>query len=328
MEKLKPVSVRMENQKILVEKERILKQETEKLLIIKKLNEKFRSIEKEISQNLEKVSEILKQEKDIYEKIQSEIRELNQKVFTDDLNVNLKLVFDNESYSKDIENILNMNNKQDDLELYKYLNEKEKIEFENFNNMVFQHYKNLILLDNKKIKLKKNKEKKDLIDLVFKNYIRKNYDIIKNRDSLSTMSPGKRGLILLQLFLSISTKDYPILVDQPEDNLDNRTVYNELKEIISKKKIKRQIIITTHNANLVVSADAEEVIVANQEGENSGKENKEFQFEYVTGALENSYIDERQKGILYKKGIKEHVCEILEGGEEAFKKRKKKYQIK
>ena len=78
----------------------------------------------------------------------------------------------------------------------------------------------------------------------------------------------------------------------------------------------------------MVSADAEEVIVANQEGENSGKENKEFQFEYVTGALENSYIDERQKGILYKKGIKEHVCEILEGGEEAFKKRKKKYQIK
>lgn len=328
MEKLKLLSVRMENQKILVEKERILKKETEKLLIIKKLNEKFSSIEKEISQNLEKVSEILKEEKEIYEKIQSEIRELNKKVFTDDLNVNLKLIFDNESYSKDIENILNMNNRQDDLELYKYLNEKEKIEFENFNDMIFQHYKNLILLDNKKIKFKKNREKKDLIELVLKNYIRKNYDIIKNKDSLSTMSPGKRGLILLQLFLSISTKDYPILVDQPEDNLDNRTVYNELKEIISKKKIKRQIIITTHNANLVVSADAEEVIVANQEGENSGKENKEFQFEYVTGALENSYIDENQKGILYKKGIKEHVCEILEGGEEAFKKRKKKYQIK
>ena len=328
IEKLKPVSLRMENQKMLVEKERILKQETDKLSTIKKLNEKFSSIEEEISQNLKKVSEILKQEKEIYEKIQNEIRELNQKVFTDDLNVNLKLVFDNESYSKDIENILNMNNRQDDLELYKYLSEKEKIEFENFNDMIFQHYKNLILLDNKKIKLKKNREKKELIELVLKNYIRKNYDIIKNKDSLSTMSPGKRGLILLQLFLSISTKDYPILVDQPEDNLDNRTVYNELKEIISKKKIKRQIIITTHNANLVVSADAEEVIVANQEGENSGKENKEFQFEYVTGALENSYIDESQKGILYKKGIKEHVCEILEGGEEAFKKRRKKYQIK
>ena len=163
-----------EAQKMLVEKERILKQETDKLSTIKKLNEKYSSIEEEISQNLKKVSEILKQEKEIYEKIQNEIRELNQKVFTDDLNVNLKLVFDNESYSKDIENILNMNNRQDDLELYKYLSEKEKIEFENFNDMIFQHYKNLILLDNKKIKLKKNREKKELIELVLKNYIRKN----------------------------------------------------------------------------------------------------------------------------------------------------------
>ena len=330
IKKLEPMSKRMEEQKILIEKEKILKQETDKLLNRKKLDEKFQLIEEEILKNLNKVLEALKQEKIIYENLLEDISKLNKEELIDGLDINLKFTFDNYKYSEYIENILNMANKQDNLELYNYLCEKEKkkIEFKNFDDIIFQHYKNLILLDNDDIKFKKNKEKKDLIELLLKNYIKKKYDIIKNGDSLSTMSPGKRGLILLQLFLSIATKDYPILVDQPEDNLDNRTVYNELKEIITMKKKKRQIIITTHNANLVVSADAEEVIVANQEGENNGKDNKEFQFEYVTGALENSFTDESQIGILYKKGIKEHVCEILEGGEEAFKKRKKKYQIK
>ena len=81
----------------------------------------------------------------------------------------------------------------------------------------------------------------------------------------------------------------------------------------------------THNANLVVSTDAETIIVANQSGQQVGQDKKEYVFEYVTGSLENTFIDESQSGILYKFGIKEHVCDILEGGKEAFKEREKKY---
>ena len=55
------------------------------------------------------------------------------------------------------------------------------------------------------------------------------------------------------------------------------------------------------------------------------KEKLKYVFEYVTGALENTFIDESQPGILYKFGIKEHACEILEGGKEAFKEREQKY---
>jgi hypothetical protein len=82
----------------------------------------------------------------------------------------------------------------------------------------------------------------------------------------------------------------------------------------------------SHNANLVVNTDAENVIVANQSGENNNENNK-FKFEYVNGALENTFSKSEEKGILYQKGIKEHVCEILEGGVDAFEKRRKKYRV-
>lgn len=153
------------------------------------------------------------------------------------------------------------------------------------------------------------------------------YDLKQGNDRLLQMSPGKRGIILFELFLELSNATTPILIDQPEDNLDNRTVYQELNSFIKKKKLDRQIIIVSHNANLVVSTDSEEVIVANQHGENKEGENAQYRFEYVTGALENRFEDATQKGILYQKGIRNHVCEVLEGGEEAFRKREQKYAL-
>jgi ABC-type Mn2+/Zn2+ transport system ATPase subunit len=118
---------------------------------------------------------------------------------------------------------------------------------------------------------------------------------------------------------------HPILIDQPEDNLDNRTIFFDLKNFIKSKKRNRQIIIVTHNANLVVATDAECIIVANQDGQQQGKDNKTYKFEYVSGSLENTFVEDSKSGVLYQKGIKEHVCDILEGGKEAFLKREQKY---
>lgn len=80
----------------------------------------------------------------------------------------------------------------------------------------------------------------------------------------------------------------------------------------------------THNPNVVVGADSENVIVANQHSLNEPNED-EIQFSYVNGALENTFIDNPATAVLNKKGIREHVVEILEGGKEAFKKREDKY---
>jgi ABC-type cobalamin/Fe3+-siderophores transport system ATPase subunit len=139
------------------------------------------------------------------------------------------------------------------------------------------------------------------------------------------MSPGKRGLVLLNLILHLSNSSHPILIDQPEDNLDNRTIYDQLNEFIRLRKGKRQIIMVTHNANLVVAADSECVIVANQAGQQANIENEEFKFEYCSGSLECSFENKAETGTLKSKGIRQHVCEILEGGVPAFKEREMKY---
>lgn len=162
---------------------------------------------------------------------------------------------------------------------------------------------------------------------LFDDYFSVNYELSQDSEDILRMSPGKKGMILLFLILHLSNADYPILIDQPEDNLDNRTVYTELKDFIKQKKIERQIIIVTHNANIVVPTDAENVIVANQEGQDAGKDNAAYRFEYISGSLENTFRSAGTPGILNQMGIKEHVCEILEGGEAAFIEREKRYSL-
>ncbi len=176
-----------------------------------------------------------------------------------------------------------------------------------------------------RVKTRAGVEISDLVKGLLSNCFVVDHNLVQDNEDLLKMSPGKRGIILFQLFLHLSKSTDPILIDQPEDNLDNRTVYQELNDFIKAKKTKRQIIIVSHNPNLVVSTDSENVIVANQEGQNRSARNSSNKFEYVSGGLENSFKDEKQKGILFQEGIREHVCEILEGGEEAFEKRESKY---
>lgn len=179
------------------------------------------------------------------------------------------------------------------------------------------------------IKTVKNRLRKDAVIKLLDNYFYLDFRIFFKGDSLDKMSPGKKGLVLLQLLINLSNEEWPILLDQPEDDLDNRSVYADLVSFLKNKKLQRQIIIVTHNPNLVVGADAEETIVANQTGQETNRGNKHFTFEYISGALENSFEHEAEKepAILYRKGIRQHVCEILEGGKEAFQKREQNYDF-
>jgi hypothetical protein len=178
------------------------------------------------------------------------------------------------------------------------------------------------------IKYRSGYNTQDAVIQLLKDNYKFSYNIKFNGDDILQMSPGKRGLVLLQIILHLSNAKHPILIDQPEDNLDNRTIFNDLNEFIKEKKIQRQILLVTHNANLVVSTDAEEIIVANQNGQDKGKENEKYQFEYITGSLENTFKDADGIGILNQMGIREHVCDILEGGEAAFVYRERKYGFK
>ena len=179
---------------------------------------------------------------------------------------------------------------------------------------------------NNQIDLKSSYE----IDNVTKEFFTTNWFVIGYKvtyqdDSFASMSEGKKAFVILKLLLDFSKKECPILLDQPEDSLDNRAIYKELVEYIKAKKKTRQIIIVTHNPNLVVGADSENVIVANQQGSNSENRDK-VKFQYVNGSLENSRKkDAACATVLESQGIREHVCDILEGGDDAFKKREAKY---
>lgn len=161
------------------------------------------------------------------------------------------------------------------------------------------------------------------------NWFDYSFDLTYQNDTFSQMSDGKKAFVVLKLLLEFSNKKCPILIDQPEDSLDNRAIYNELVAYIRKKKTERQIILVTHNPNIVVGADAENVIVANQHGTDSLNENG-MKFQYVNGSLEYTKkrpkdYDSKKDLVLTSQGIREHVCEILEGGEKAFQERENKY---
>jgi hypothetical protein len=157
-------------------------------------------------------------------------------------------------------------------------------------------------------------------------YYSMSYSIKFNDIELNNLSPGLKGVALLILFLELDKDDKrPILIDQPEENLDNRSVYSTLVRYFRNAKKRRQVIIVTHNPNLVVNADSDQVIVANLD---KGLKNQSSRIYYVSGSIENTFKNDSAGNILEKQGIREHICEILEGGEEAFRKREDKYQIK
>lgn len=160
------------------------------------------------------------------------------------------------------------------------------------------------------------------------NFYEISYDLQYDNDSFDQMSEGKMAFVILKLLLDFSEKDCPILIDQPEDDLDNRAIYDELVEYIKNKKKDRQIIVATHNPNIVVGADSELVIIANQHGKKCENDNN-IKFQYIGGSIEHTFKpkEEHHGCILTSQGIKEHICQILEGGEPAFIHRENKYEI-
>jgi ABC-type lipoprotein export system ATPase subunit len=136
------------------------------------------------------------------------------------------------------------------------------------------------------------------------------YEIKYEGVSIEKLSPGTRGVVLMILFLKVDRNDVrPLLIDQPEDNLDPASVYEKLVPYFKEVKNRRQIIMVTHNPNLVVGTDSDQVIVASS---SRVSDDQLPQFNYISGGLEDPKIIE-------------NVCNILEGGETAIEKRLKRY---
>ncbi|MDV3793732.1 hypothetical protein CMU23_03540 [Elizabethkingia anophelis] len=166
------------------------------------------------------------------------------------------------------------------------------------------------------------------VKIVLDDYFFDYWEINYKNDKLGEMSTGKASFVILMLIIGLSKSKAPILIDQPEDNLDNRSITTDLVNYLRSKKLERQIIIVTHNANIVVNADAENVIVANQKGQNDEQSTSIFKFDYINGAIENSFDKiATETDVLKSMGIRQHIADIVEGGKDAFIMREKKYRF-
>jgi len=167
---------------------------------------------------------------------------------------------------------------------------------------------------------------KSTVKILLDDYFFDYWEVIYDGDTLIKMSTGKASFVILMLIVGLSKSKAPILIDQPEDNLDNRSITKDLVEYLRNKKLDRQIILVTHNPNVVVNADAENVIIANQKGQNDKITTSLFQFDYINGSIENTKVfNKTETDLLKSMGVREHIADIVEGGKEAFKKREEKY---
>ena len=139
------------------------------------------------------------------------------------------------------------------------------------------------------------------------------YEISYDGVDIHKLSPGTRGIVLLLLYLALDdSDDRPLIIDQPEENLDPKSVFDELVALFIAAKVKRQVIMVTHNANLVINTDADQIIVAEAGPHPSGGLPP---ISYVAGGLENT-------------AIRKAVCDILEGGEAAFRERARRLRVR
>lgn len=156
--------------------------------------------------------------------------------------------------------------------------------------------------------LRKSNELRDMYNFIFGlSYLRPRYSLTYGKQEIGRLSPGERGLLLLVFYLLVDKDDIPLVIDQPEENLDNQTIYKILVTCIKTAKQRRQIIMVTHNPNLAVVCDAEQIIHASCDKSRN-------LFTYISGAIEAP-------------DIKAKVVEILEGTEPAFVNRKLKYGL-
>lgn len=151
---------------------------------------------------------------------------------------------------------------------------------------------------------------KEFYDFLFSlDYLSSRYELRLGGKNLNELSPGEKGLLLLIFYLQLDRKNTPLIIDQPEDNLDNESIFSVLANCIRDAKKHRQVVLVTHNPNLAVGADAEQIVYVKLE------KPENYKFSYESGAIENPKLNRR-------------IVDVLEGSQPAFVKRRLKYGIR
>lgn len=139
-------------------------------------------------------------------------------------------------------------------------------------------------------------------------YLKPRFELRWMGKPLEQLSPGERGTLLLVFFLLIDRRQEPLIIDQPEENLDNQTVAKTLVPAVRYAKARRQVIVVTHNPNLAVVCDADQVVHASIDKADGNR------VTYVSGSIENPDMTRR-------------IVDVLEGTKPLFDKRDDRYEV-
>jgi hypothetical protein len=125
--------------------------------------------------------------------------------------------------------------------------------------------------------------------------------------SIEQGSPGQKSAAILAFLLSYGSE--PIVLDQPEDDLDNQLIYDLIVAQIRQGKRKRQVVVATHNPNIVVNGDAEMVVA----------------MDFIGGQCR---VVPEGTGCLQQQGVRDGICRVMEGGSKAFEERYRRIRLK
>ena len=157
--------------------------------------------------------------------------------------------------------------------------------------------------------LRQGVEPCDIYDYLFGlSYLRPRFELLWRDKPLDQLSPGERGTLLLVFYLLIDRREVPLIIDQPEENLDNETITELLVPAIKFARERRQVIIVTHNPNLAVVCDADQIIHAHIDKADGNR------ITYTSGSIEDPCITEL-------------IVNVLEGTKPAFDLRDAKYDV-
>lgn len=149
----------------------------------------------------------------------------------------------------------------------------------------------------------------ELYDFIYHlGYIKYRHNLTMGGRGLSNLSPGEKGALLLVFYLLVDRSDCPLLIDQPEENLDNQSVFTVLVPFIKEARKRRQVFLITHNPNIAVVTGAEQVIFCEMDKSDG------YHISYDSGSLESPIMNQ-------------HVLNVLEGTRPAFTSRDETYRI-
>ncbi len=256
----KPLSVKISENEAIQKLSKAVKQEEEKLVKFVDVETQTKRIEEKYNELLQQLTTKFLKYRELHQVYADAINE-NKALTTEDLEFSAEAPFRREAFTQEIQSCFDRRTSfRSYIDLEKY--DESWVRVDNVSKLI-----NAIV--NGTIHLVRNKTPENVLRELLGDWYNSTYKVSMDGDLIDEMSPGKKALVLLKMLISLAESTCPILVDQPEDDLDNRSIFDELIPFIKKKKIMRQIIVVTHNANVVLGADSDEVIVANQNGKNS-----------------------------------------------------------